>query len=112
MIRISHFIAIIYSIIMLILTYRLYRKNKLNFLGLGIWTSIWLALFAGILLFDRIETVANILLGMRVMDVFVFGAILIIFILLFLLNFNIVENKRKVQEIIEETALREGTKKK
>jgi len=111
MIRLTHILIIIFGIVMLLLTFNQFRKKKLNYLGFMIWSSVWIILIAGILLFRVIERVATLFLNIRTFDLFVIVAILIIFILIFLLNSSINENRKKIEEIVEETAFREAKRK-
>ena len=82
MIRLTHVLIIIFGIIMLMLTFNQFRKKKLNYHRFMMWSSVWIILIAGILLFKVIERVATLFLNIRTFDLFVIVAILIVFILI------------------------------
>ena len=96
---------------MFLLTLNQFRKKKLNQIGFLIWASVWIILILGILLFNFIEKLATLVLNIEVFDLFVLGAVLIIFVLIFLLNSTINQNTKKIEEIVEEIAKKDSKKK-
>jgi len=111
MITTTQIIMIIFGVIMFFLTLNQFRKRKLNQIGFLIWASVWIILIASVLLFNPISRLASLVLNIQVFDFFALGAIIVIFILIFLLNSSINENKKNIGEIIEEIAKRDAKKK-
>ena len=112
MTTITQIIMIIFGVIMFFLTLNQFRKRKLNQVGFLLWGSVWLILIASVLLFNPISKLSNLVLGIQVFDFFVLGAIIVIFILIFILNSSINENTKKIGEVVEEIASRDSKKKK
>lgn len=112
MITVTQVIVILFSLIMFFLTLNQFRKKKLNQIGFLIWSSVWIILIIGILLFKVIERLATLFLKIKVFDLFVLVAVLVIFVLIFLLNSSINENRKKIEEIVEESAFKDAKKKK
>lgn len=112
MITITQILVIIFGVIMFFITLNHFRKKKLNQIGFFIWASVWIILVVSILLFDFVSRLANLILNIHVFDFFVLGAIILIFVLIFLLNSSINENRKKIDEVVEEIASRDAKKKK
>lgn len=112
MITLTQILVIIFGVIMFFITLNQFRKKKLNQVGFLIWASVWIILIISILLFDFISRLATFILNIHVFDLFVLGAIILIFVLIFLLNSSINENRKKIDEIVEEIASRDAKKKK
>lgn len=107
MIRIAHLIGVLFGLIMLILTFILYKRRKFAFDTFLLWAVIWSGIIIGILSFKQVTYLAEVLIKIEVMDFFLYFSILVLFVMVFLV-YNIVRlNQKKIERMVENIALRE-----
>ena len=113
MIPIAHLIGVLFGVIMLILTFILYKRRKFTFDTFLLWAVVWSGIIIGILSFEQVTYIAEVLIKIEVMDFFLYFSILVLFVMVFLV-YNIVRsNQKKIERMVENIALRErNTKKK
>lgn len=107
MIHIAHVIGELFGLIMLILTFILYKKRKFTFDTFLLWAVVWSGIIIGILSFKQVTYIAEVLIKIEVMDFFLYFSILILFVMVFLV-YNVVRlNQKKIERMVENIALRE-----
>lgn len=111
MIRVAHLLGIIFGLVMILLTYRLYTRKKFSFNVFLIWTIIWLGLIVGILSFEQIKYFSENLIKIEVMDFFLYSSVMVLFTLVFLVYGATRSNQRKIERIVESIALRDAKEK-
>lgn len=111
MIRIAHLIGISFGLIMLVFTYSLYKRKKFSFNTFIIWMVIWSGLVLGILAFEQIKYISEVLIRIEVMDFFLYFSVLVLFAMVFLIYNVTRSNQKKIEKIVEGIALRDAEEK-
>lgn len=110
MITIAHILGILFGLIMLIFTYRLYLRKRFSFNIFVTWTILWLGLIVGILSFDQIKYLSENLINIEVMDFFLYSSVLVLFTVVFMTYNTTRSNQKKIEKIVESIALRDAEK--
>ncbi len=111
MVSIAQVIVLSIGIIMMAVTFARYFLRKQKLADLIIWAIVWAFFIVAVVLFNKIRFIGEVVFNLEIMDFFLFFAILIIFILMFMMHSNIKSTQQKLNKTIEYIAVQEGKKK-
>jgi len=110
MVSTGQIIGIAFGIIMVLLTWISHLKNRIRGINAIVFYFLWIGWISGILLFYNIKSFAKSI-SIEVFDLFAYIAIIILFVFIFSMSMTLKQNQKKIEEIVENIAMRESKRK-
>ena len=110
--KLLQIIFILVSLIMIAIIISQFRKNSLRLPQLILWLIIWGSLFIGAILLSRISYIVNLLGITRPVDLFVYTAIIVLFMYTYKLHIKIEQQNQQITKLVRLHAITKPKKKK
>jgi len=99
-------VGIIFALIMIYLTYLEYRRKRLTKISFYIWSILWFLAILLVLFHPYVNEILPALNIIRVMDLYMILALMLLFALIFYLFLRNSVTERRLEELTRELALK------
>jgi len=105
-------LGVVFSLMMLYLTYVYYKRNNYGYRSAILWSLIWLGVAVLLLIPRTVYGIMQTLQIERTADFFVLGAALFFTLVIFYLYVNVKRLSRKIEELVRNEAINNAEVKK